>query len=80
MPNLVETFILGHFLTATVEYRLMREPELQEFVNLKTGKEKIAYQVSDGLRLAVDRRVWCIRVYQQATHSLDPDSISATTV
>jgi hypothetical protein len=33
----------------------MREPELQEFVKLKTGKEKIAYQVSDNLRVAVDR-------------------------
>lgn len=34
---------------------LMREPELQEFVALKTGKEKIAYPVSEALRLAVDR-------------------------
>ena len=33
----------------------MREPELQEFVHLKTGKEKVAYQVSDALRAAVDR-------------------------
>lgn len=35
----------------------MREPELQEFINLKTGKEKVAYQLTDAIRVAVDRFV-----------------------
>jgi hypothetical protein len=35
--------------------RLMHEPELQEFVDLKTGKEKVAYELSDTIKLAVDR-------------------------
>jgi hypothetical protein len=33
----------------------MREPELQEFVGLKTGKEKVAYELSDAIKIAVDR-------------------------
>ncbi|KAG9057330.1 hypothetical protein FS842_007469 [Serendipita sp. 407] len=34
---------------------LMREPELQEFVGLKTPQAKLGYQISDTLRRAVDR-------------------------
>jgi hypothetical protein len=33
----------------------MLEPELQEFIGLKTGKEKMAYELSDSIKIAVDR-------------------------
>jgi hypothetical protein len=33
----------------------MLEPELREFINLKTGKEKVTYELSDSIRVAVDR-------------------------
>jgi hypothetical protein len=33
----------------------MREPELQEYINLKTGEERIAYQVPETLKVAIDR-------------------------
>ena len=36
---------------------LMREPELQEFVGLKTQKRKLSYSVSDAVRTAVERFV-----------------------
>jgi len=36
---------------------VMREPELQEFVKLKTSKHKLSYDVSDTVRSAVDRFV-----------------------
>ncbi|KAG8798807.1 hypothetical protein FRC17_007311 [Serendipita sp. 399] len=34
---------------------LMREPELQEFVSLKTPQAKLGYQLTDTIRRAVDR-------------------------
>jgi hypothetical protein len=43
---------------------LMREPELQEFVGLKTKKRKLSYGVSDAIRSAVDRFVK-IRLHAQ---------------
>ena len=36
---------------------LMREPELQGFVKLKTPAEKLSYEVSEAVRSAVDRSV-----------------------
>ena len=36
---------------------LMQEPELQEFVGLKSAEEKLSYKVSDALRSAVNRFV-----------------------
>lgn len=36
---------------------LMREPELQEFVRLKSSKRKLSYDVSDTVRSAVERSV-----------------------
>ena len=36
---------------------LMREPELQEFVGLKSVEEKLSYKVSDAVRSAANRFV-----------------------
>ena len=35
----------------------MREPELQEFIRLKSPKHKLSYDVSDTVRSAVERFV-----------------------
>ncbi|CAG7846587.1 SubName: Full=Uncharacterized protein {ECO:0000313/EMBL:CCA69829.1} [Serendipita indica DSM 11827] len=34
---------------------LMREPEFQEFINLTSRKAKLAYQITDSIRAAIDR-------------------------
>ena len=36
---------------------LMREPELQEFVGLKTPTGKLSYDVSEAVRTAIERFV-----------------------
>jgi hypothetical protein len=60
---------------------LIREPELQEFIGLKTQAEKLSYRVSEALRSAVDRFV-----KYQVSRGRVPDgttsigSILATTV
>jgi len=41
----------------SVDCSLMREPELQEFVNLKTPAAKLSYRVSEAVRSAIDKFV-----------------------
>ena len=36
---------------------IMREPELQEFIGLKSSKHKLSYDVSDTVQTAVERFV-----------------------
>jgi hypothetical protein len=43
------------FDSLRIDYRLTRETELQEWVNLKSTEEKIKYPVTDKIRFAIDR-------------------------
>lgn len=45
--------------TDLVVCSLMREPELQEFVGLKTPTSKLSYDVSESVRTAIERFVKC---------------------
>ena len=35
--------------------RLIKEPELKEYMELKTNKDKIAYPLTDNIAFAIDR-------------------------
>jgi hypothetical protein len=52
--------LIGSGLISSLAPSLMREPELQDYVALKTPKEKISAQLSDGVAFAIDRWETCV--------------------